>query len=280
MTTAFSPGHVTCFFQPVRTDNVLTTGSRGVGFKLSLGATVTLEERADKKIEITMDGSRSKCPITEHVLRNMCPDRGFDVTIRNDIPVGQGFGMSAAGALATAISASEISGIPKSKALEQAHVSEVVNNGGLGDVAAILCESHVPLRKIPGANGVTVDTGLEADMNLVVLGDTLDTKSILTDPKKSRTIEEKGNEAIKEFEKRMDMDSLFEISRGFSSSVGLETFEISSFLSLFKNSGMCMLGHSVFTTASKDEIEDLIGTDNTLFSCHTTNELPRIIRKA
>jgi pantoate kinase len=56
MSKAFCPGHITCFFHPVRTDDVLTTGSRGAGIRLSKGAFVTLEERSDPKVEITMDG--------------------------------------------------------------------------------------------------------------------------------------------------------------------------------------------------------------------------------
>jgi len=279
MTTAFSPGHITCFFQPVRTGDPITTGSRGVGFKLSMGATVTLEERNDRKITIEMDGRESDCPITLDVLKHACPDRGFDVVIENDLPVGQGFGMSAAGALATAIAASEFSNIGMEKACEIAHVSEVNLHGGLGDVAAILCESHVPLRLIPGMKGKTVDSGLRTELSLAVLGDTLSTKSVLTDRGTSKKIEETGKKMIDDFDVNRNHRTLFRNSREFSSSVGLETFEISSFLSLFEESGMCMLGHSVFTTASEEEIKDLVGDVET-YHCPTTDELPRIIRRA
>lgn len=280
MITAFSPGHVTCFFQPHRTDDPLTSGSRGAGFKTSLGTTVSLDERNDKKIVIEMDGKVSECPITEYVLTHVCPDRGFDVIIDNDLPVSQGFGMSAASALATAVAASEISEMPLKESFAIAHTSDVIYHGGLGDVAAILCKSHFPLRLIPGANGKTVDSKLKGKrMNLVVLGDTLSTKSVLTDSKRSNRIEEFGKQMIDDFDSKRNMGTLFKNSRTFSSSIGLETFEISSFLSLFEESGMCMLGHSVFTTAPEDEIRELIG-DVQMFSCDTTDELPRIIRRA
>ena len=94
MTFAFCPGHITCFFHPVRTDSVETTGSRGAGIRLSLGAHVTVEERSDSVVEITMDGRPSDAKVTRYVIGKVCPDRGFDVTIENDLPVGQGFGMS------------------------------------------------------------------------------------------------------------------------------------------------------------------------------------------
>lgn len=280
MISAFCPGHVTCIFQPVRTNDPLTSGSRGLGFKTSLGATVSIEERNDRKVVIEMDGLESECPISRHVLSKICPDRGFDVVIKNDLPVSQGFGMSAAGALATALVASEITGTPNVDAFSVAHESEVINHGGLGDVAAILCESHFPLRLIPGVNGTTVDSGLpKKEFSLVVLGDTLSTKSVLTDQSKSKRIEESGKRLIDDFDMNRKMSKLFKNSREFSSSIGLESFEISSFLSLFDESGMCMLGHSVFTTASEDEISDLVG-DVRVFRCGTTDELPRIIRRA
>ena len=105
MTKAFCPGHITCFFHPVRTNDVLTTGSRGVGIRISRGATVTLEERSDARVEIVMDGVSSEAKVTRKVLELIRPGEGFDVTIENGLPVSQGFGMSAAGAIAVAIAA-------------------------------------------------------------------------------------------------------------------------------------------------------------------------------
>ena len=56
MTSVFCPGHITCFFEPVRSNAIMETGSRGVGIKLSKGTTVTLEERSDDRLEVMMDG--------------------------------------------------------------------------------------------------------------------------------------------------------------------------------------------------------------------------------
>ena len=102
MITAFCPGHITCFFHPIRSYDPMSAGSRGVGIKLSKGAKVTLDERSDDRIITTMDGREMDCRITKLAVKDIDPSRGYDVTIENDLPVGQGFGMSAAGSIAAA----------------------------------------------------------------------------------------------------------------------------------------------------------------------------------
>jgi len=60
------------------------------------------------------------------------------VELRQQLPVGQGFGMSAAGALATALAAARATGSNEAKAVETAHLADLFGGGGLGGVAAIL----------------------------------------------------------------------------------------------------------------------------------------------
>ena len=108
MITAFCPGHITCFFQPVRSYDPMSAGSRGVGIKLSKGTKVSLDERRDGNIVTIMDGVETECKITKMAVREIDRVRGYDIVIENDLPVGQGFGMSAEGSIAAALCACEI----------------------------------------------------------------------------------------------------------------------------------------------------------------------------
>jgi len=159
---AFSPGHVTCFFQPVRDPDVLRTGSKGAGIKLSLGTNVTVEENIHGT-NVTMDGKPSEAHITRKVLEILAPDRNFDVTIENQLPVSQGLGMSAAGALATALCVSEIIGKDSNAAIKAAHIAEIEGKGGLGDVSGLVGEGYFPFRTAAGLppDGNVVGTGKE-----------------------------------------------------------------------------------------------------------------------
>lgn len=265
MTSAFCPGHVTCFFHPVRTDRVETTGSRGAGIRLSLGANVTVEERSDSKVEIIMDGKPSDAKVTRYVIDKVCPGRGFDVTIENDLPVGQGFGMSAAGAIAAAMCLCKISGRDIEDAYLIAHEAEVANSGGLGDVAAIQCPGKQPVRLIPGVTpyGKVVDTGVDLDdLTLAVTGEKLSTGTVINDPVMQRRMNEIGSRMVDDYSSNPSLERLFSFSREFSTSMGLESDDVKTALDRLNQkgmAGMCMLGHSIFTNLPEDDVRESLG---------------------
>ena len=265
MTSAFCPGHITCFFHPVRTDDVRTTGSRGAGIRLSLGAHVTVEERSDSRTEITMDGSPSDAKVTGYVLNELCPGRGFDVTIENDLPVGQGFGMSAAGAIAAAMCLCRITDRDTDDAYLVAHKAEVACSGGLGDVAAIQCAGKQPVRLVPGVVpfGKVVDTGVDlGGLTLAVTGKKLNTGTVINDPVMQARMNEIGSRMVDDYFADPSAERLFAFSREFSSSMGLESDDVKSALDILCKkgmAGMCMLGHSIFTTLSQDTVRECLG---------------------
>ena len=283
MTTAFCPGHITCFFHPVKTSDLMTTGSRGVGIKLSKGATVTLEERSDSKIVTVMDGKECDCRITKLAIREIDPERGFDVTISNDLPVGQGFGMSAAGSVAAALCTCEFNGKGLQDAFEAAHRSEINGGGGYGDVSGIT-GSHIPVRSVAGLPpyGKVIDPGLKMDLTVAILGGPLNTGDTLADKEISARIQEMGSRFVTEFISSPSLGSLFRYSGEFSRSIGIETPEITSSLSELRkegNAGMCMLGHSIFTDIPSDRTKEILGDGIEVIGCRSTDSMPRIIRK-
>ena len=58
--------------------------------------------------------------------------------VTHDLPISQGFGMSAAGTLAACLATARAIGLPTEEAVSIAHLSELFGGGGLGGVAAIL----------------------------------------------------------------------------------------------------------------------------------------------
>lgn len=282
MTTAYCPGHITCFFCPVSSHDPRAMGSRGVGIKLQKGCVVTLEERSDEKVFIQMDGAESECGITRLALSMILPGRGFDVTVTNDLPVGQGFGMSAAGAVAACLCGCHIAGKERQEAFRVAHIAEIEGGGGLGDVAGIMCEGHIPMRITAGLPpfGDVRDAGFNLDLSVVTLGGALDTKMILDDAKMMSRITDIGSRLVDEYQKDPSKNNLFLMSRVFSKSVGLETAEIKTALDALSkngNAGMCMLGHSIFTTVPDDTVRDILGEDTDVMRCPSTDERPKII---
>ena len=284
MTKAFCPGHITCFFSPAVSNDVFTSGSLGAGIRLDKGATVTLEERSDPRTEITMDGEACDAPVTRRVIEIMAPGRGFDVTVENELHVSQGFGMSAAGAVAAGLCISSVTGADEFDAYRAAHTAELQMGGGMGDVAGIM-GGRQPVRVKAGIPpfGRVVDTGIELKMSVAVLGPPLRTGSVLGDISTMSVIRQAGESCVKEYMNDHSEDSLYRTSSSFSEQIGLETADVKRALSLLREhdrASMCMLGNSIFTDAGKDVLQEILGNDAEATECVSSADGPRIIRKA
>ena len=287
MTSAYCPAHITCFFRPDASPrNILERGSEGVGIRLRSGTTVHLDETGGST-KITINGKAENARITRHVLEQMAPGRSFDITIECGPPPGQGFGMSASGAVAAALCISEIMGRSRTEAFEAAHTSEVICGGGLGDVSGLMHEGDVPVRVKAGLPpaGRTVDHRIAFErVTLAVLGRKMSTTGVLNDDDKFKNICRAGETAMREFRGHATKESLFSISGRFSSEAGVRGPLVAEAMRVFEKNGirssMCMLGNSIFTDAAEEEVRSILGDGSSIFSTSSTNEPARIIRKA
>ena len=266
MTTAFCPGHVSCVFQPVTSFDAMCTGSRGIGIRLNKGATATVEERDDGVVNIYLDGTQEIAHITRMVAENLAPGRGFDIRIENDLPVSQGFGMSAASALAAGLCIADMTGRSRSDAFKAAHAAEVMGGGGLGDVAAIVAGGDIPVRTVAGFPpfGRVENADFTIDhLTLVVIGGELRTDSVLGDPFTLKKVREAAVESMDSFIMDPSYENLFDVSNAFSSKSGLESpavrRAIGCLMGAGHRAGMCMLGNSLFTDASEKEVWAMFG---------------------
>lgn len=261
MTEAFCPGHITLFFSPRKADGILRSGSVGAGIKTALGADAAVEERRDSSLRITINGVESSAAVTAAAVASLAPGRGFDISIECGLPVSQGFGMSAAGTIAAGACVCNITGRDPYEAYAAAHVAEIENGGGLGDVASIMCPGHQPTRESPGIppHGRVTDSGLEFRLTLAVLGPPVLTSEILSDPATGIRIRGSGDHCLRNYVNERTESNLLALAREFSSSAGLEHPAVTEALDLLpKRSAMCMLGRSILTTASAEEVRDLL----------------------
>ncbi len=266
MISAFCPGHISCVFQPMSSFDGLSTGSRGIGIRLDRGCTASVEERDDGVVNIFLDGSQSVAHITRMAVESLAPGQGMDVRIENDLPVSQGFGMSAAGAIAAAVCVADLHGIPRTDAFKAAHCAEVMGGGGLGDVAAIVAGLDIPIRTLPGMPplGKVANARFRIDhLTLGVIGGQMRTDSVLGSPSAVAKIRDAATAAMDLFLKDPSYESLFAASNMFSSESGLETPAIRRAIVGLNDrgygAGMCMLGNSIFTDAPEDVVRSVLG---------------------
>ena len=139
MARAYAPGNISCVFKVIPHTDPARMHSLGMGFTVREGVEVIVSEQ--NETEVLFNGERINFPTVHAVVNTLIQNSsviGIKVVITSPLPLGCGFGLSGAAALATAYALNELLSIHKdNEALAMiAHVAEVENRTGLGDVCS------------------------------------------------------------------------------------------------------------------------------------------------
>jgi pantoate kinase len=284
--SVFCPGHVTAFFEICDAEeNPLLKGSRGAGINLSLGAKskVTLGDSGTSGISIKINGSETEAETTKSAIRTLMGERRMHVLVETtlDLPMEQGFGMSAAGALSASLALSSLLGLHADKAYEAAHIAEVKNKTGLGDIAGIKAGA-VEIRLEPGLPPIGKAERIEvcSDMVLAVVGPPMKTSVILADPDKRAAISRSGRRCTSEFDAGRDIESLFALGVEFCEDTELSSKKVLEAMIVADSRGMAtmaMLGNSLFCIGDTDELLESLKKFGPVYKCSIDQYGPKII---
>jgi pantoate kinase len=138
----FAPAHITGAFLPrIEARDPRGRGSVGIGLVLDAGVRAEAHwvPAARSRLSVVAD-RRGPFDISREVATRLltCRPGNLSVRLRHELPIGQGFGTSASGALATALAVGTIVGSDRARSIEVAHLADLFGGGGLGGVAAIL----------------------------------------------------------------------------------------------------------------------------------------------
>ena len=282
---AFSPGHVTGFFEAVRAKDPLATGSRGAGLCLSLGARsrVVLEEAKEQTISVRINGRKEDARVTIAALKPLIGRHPFEVNVetRLDLPQSQGFGMSAAGALSAAYAAAELLEIDKQRAYEAAHLAELANSTGLGDVSAIHT-GGVTMRVRAGLPPTGKAKRIDGTPSIVLaqIGRRLLTRSVLKDPEKMRAVNTSGAGKVTLLSKEPTMRRLMQLSLEFAIETHLASRAVLNAVDAASKLGlasMAMLGNSVFAIGDVEGLVRVLSEFGEVWVCKVDADGPRIV---
>jgi len=133
--TAFAPGNISGVFQIIYHDDPRQMHSLGMGFTVADGVTVKVAR--GPAAGIFFNGESIDFPTVAAVVERLAPEPA-QVEIHTDLPLSCGFGLSGASALAAAYALDRVFGlgVPRQDLAMAAHVAEVQNLTGLGDVCA------------------------------------------------------------------------------------------------------------------------------------------------
>lgn len=280
---AFAPAAISNFFapgergHPKRGSDLSRIGATGGGFTLSSGvhskALVTEGERAGK-IRIIVNGDpKYQAHTTLTALRLMLKDTGarFGSLLLEqnvEVPIGYGFGASAASALSGVLAASGALdlNLPKERVARFAHDADILSKTGLGTVSVIydatgagaITEAGGPGRakfvRVRVPNGLKVVTASVAPYNK---------SAVLGSSKLLERVNKLGLKALEMFLAEKTFDALMGAGEWFSRNLGLETKEVRSLERLALDNGAShasqnMIGQAIHATVETSRLRNLV----------------------
>ncbi|MGC2290244.1 MAG: hypothetical protein WA688_10390 [Thermoplasmata archaeon] len=223
---AFAPAHLTGIFSPeLQARHPRARGSVGAGLVLDAGVLAFAEWTASRRSSLRLQSDVSQpLPISEEVARRILalqPGR-LRVTLVHELPIGQGFGMSAAGALATALAVGSATGDSRSHAIEVAHLADLFGGGGLGGVSAIL-GGGMEIRQRPGIppEGLARHYSASGTVFVVVAGAAMPSPSLLGNARFLRRVERAGKPGLARLRRRPSFERFLREAERFTDALRL-----------------------------------------------------------
>jgi pantoate kinase len=285
---AFAPGHVSAFFEPVYSQQDMDrSGSCGAGISISLGAIsqVTIQPAPNRIVTVHINGKPSSAPVTKSALNYLIGATPLSITVNTimDLPVSQGFGMSAAGALSTTLALADLLILPRENAIKAAHYAEVQLHTGLGDVIASSF-GGIEIRRKAGLPpwGILEHIPGNYDIVLCVIGEKIETKKILTDSTKVREIASYGRYCTKKLLEKPSLEQLFSLAWEFTRKIDIADKTVLQAIEKANTHGMasmCMLGNSVYAVGDTPALCKILSAYGTVFCCTVDEKGARVLQE-
>ena len=270
---AFCPGHITSLFYPPEPGPTPeTTGSRGAGTCIALGARASVRVENANVTGIVSVGNTRLNPVVGMALGEYlksAPDPvqaylGLDL----ELPVGQGFGMSGAMTFASLVALDGELGLVDGNIdalLALAHSAEVAFSTGLGDVVA-QAKGGIDVRVrqgLPPSGEVRV-ARQEASVLVAWGGEPLHTRSVLEDPGARDRLERACLPHLEAMRGKPDLEWLLEAGWAFAQEAGLVSEAVRLMTTICNAHGRAsqvMLGNSVFAAGDLDPMAEELGSE-------------------
>lgn len=190
----FVPGNISLIFKICKDPDPRVAGSLGVGFTINKGVEVSIQK--SKKIEVYWNNKIIDLPTVTSVIQKLIPP-SIAVFIESELPLGCGFGLSGASALGTTYAINDQFNLNKSKLelAKIAHVAEVENGTGLGDVVNEYYTGFL-LKTVPSSEFKVRNIPISNIPIYVKYFSKISTKEIITNEDRKAAIDKAGEKTI------------------------------------------------------------------------------------
>jgi pantoate kinase len=280
MISAFAPCNISCIFVIKKGTKATNTGSLGLGFTVNKGVFATVKKinnnkKYNNQIQLNkiiyFNNKKINLPTIDSVIQKLTKEKVV-VRIKSELPLGYGFGVSGASALATAYALNKLLRLNKTKKnlAMIAHIAEVENGTGLGDVTNQYYGGF--LIKYGSSCKFKVKKLLIKNKKLYYkYFSSINTKKIISGNKNK--INRAGIKALSRIKrlKNKNLKDLIQISKEFSVDSGLLKNKIKKVINQIENKGgnasMIMLGNAVFSDTKFKGSKVLVIKDKGAYLC-------------
>lgn len=261
--SVFVPSHITGFFEIIQNNNPLLKGSKGAGITLDEGVvTNTKIKDGNGNIIINVNNKEDSLNTISKKTVKIILDRynvniqDYDIYINHDskLPIGAGFGTSAAFALGISFTLPKLMGINISfkEAGEIAHLAEISQSSGLGDVISEMFGGCV-IRLNEGSPVKGIIDKIPITKPIYVITKTiglLETKDIIENPIHQKHINQSGSILLNRLINNPSISNFMKLSRKFANDTQLISKEIAEIINILDEetlgASMAMLGNTAF----------------------------------
>ena len=248
-------------------------GARGGGFALNKGVSteVIVAEAEEKRVQVFINGEF--CPeaettksVVEMLTAKVSENYAVTVKHRVEVPIGAGFGSSAAGALGAALALSKVLGLnlTYNQLGRVAHVAEVRCRTGLGTVGPLLF-GGCGLTLEPGAPGYARLDRIPVSPNYRIIAGTFrpyPTKEMLASQEKREIINEWGRKTLQKILAEPSLENFMGACKQFAVGTGFASERVQKLIELSEKAGAIgaaqnMLGEAVHALVTVDKMESV-----------------------
>jgi pantoate kinase len=252
---AFAPGNISGVFKIIPDDDPAKMHSLGMGFTVADGVTVTVAK--SDSTSVRFNGTSIEFATVRSVVAKL-GEVALRVEIETKLPLSGGFGLSGASSLATAYAGNALLGLGLSEnALGMiAHVCEVENLTGLGDVAGQF-NGGCLVKLVVGDPLAAVPLPVPEQIVYYRYFSPINTKDVIGHPGRRKCINEAADRALVELTRLKDRNesgfaSYIRVAKEFSIQSGLLLDEdVEKTIDECERAGgaaaMIMLGNAVFS---------------------------------
>lgn len=134
--SAYCPASLSLLFNVCLEPTILQSGSTGLGFTVDKGVKAIVEE-SDRQT-VFFNGKEIKFPTVDSSI-NKITSQTFNVFLESPLPLGFGFGISAASAISTILVINKLLclNLTQNEIFRITHIAEIENRTGLGTVGTV-----------------------------------------------------------------------------------------------------------------------------------------------